>query len=183
MTGPESPTVPALLRRAAEHAGAHTYVVEPGGRLTYAEADDRSAAAACWLLGIGVGKGSRVGLFFPNGVDWVIWWLAASRIGAVVVPLSTMYRPAEIAKVLRLSDVGVLVAPSRILDFDVADRLEAALPELTGRTGGALAVAAAPYLRHIVMTGETGRPWATRVRPADAVPAELLPAAVSLSTP
>ena len=176
MTGPESPTVPALLRRAAEHAGAHTYVVEPGGRLTYAEADDRSAAAACWLLGIGVGKGSRVGLFFPNGVDWVIWWLAASRIGAVVVPLSTMYRPAEIAKVLRLSDVGVLVAPSRILDFDVADRLEAALPELTGRTGGALAVAAAPYLRHIVMTGETGRPWATRVRPADAVPAELLPA-------
>ena len=65
-----------------------------------------------WLLGAGVGKGSRVGLFFPNGVDWVIWWLAVSRIGAVAVPLSTMYTPAEIAKVMRLADIGLLVAPA-----------------------------------------------------------------------
>ena len=126
MTAPDSPTVPALLRRAVEQAGSHTYVVEPGGQVTYAEADARSADAARWLLRVGVGKGARVGLFFPNGVDWVVWWLAASRIGAVVVPLSTMYRPAEIAKVLRLADVAILVAPSRILNFEVADRLAAA---------------------------------------------------------
>jgi len=167
VTAPDSPTVPALLRRAVEQAGSHSYVVEPGGQVTYAEADARSADAARWLLRIGVGKGVRVGLFFPNGVDWVVWWLAASRIGAVVVPLSTMYRPAEIAKVLRLADVGVLVAPSRILDFDVADRLEAALPELTGQVGDTLAVTAAPYLRRIVLTGGTERSWATPTRPDD----------------
>ena len=58
-----------------------------------------------------MGKGARVGLFFANGVDWVIWWLAVSRIGALAVPLSTLYAPAEIAKVVRLADVGLLIAP------------------------------------------------------------------------
>lgn len=179
MTTDECLTVPALLHRAAERArvqGYQDYVVTPGDRLTYADAETRSAAAARWLLRTGVGKGTRVGLFFPNGVEWVIWWLAASRIGAVVVPLSTMYRPAEIARVLRLADVAILVAPPRVLNFDVAERLEAALPELTGQRDDTLTVSAAPYLSRVVFTGETDRRWATRVDPDTAVPPELLAA-------
>lgn len=43
VTVPDSPTVPALLRRAVEQAGSHAYVVEPAGQVTYAEADTRSA--------------------------------------------------------------------------------------------------------------------------------------------
>ena len=37
--------------------------------------------------------------------------------------MSTMYTPVEIAKVLRLADIGVLIAPSQVLDKDIADRL------------------------------------------------------------
>ena len=66
--------------------------------------------AGCWPRASA--RAARVGLFFANGVDWVIWWLAASRIGAVAVPLSTLYAPAEIAKVVRLADVGLLIAPT-----------------------------------------------------------------------
>jgi acyl-CoA synthetase (AMP-forming)/AMP-acid ligase II len=73
-------TIPALLGRAARDSAADEFVVTPTGRLTYAEAEQRSARVACQLLGRGVGKGSRVGLFFPNGVDWIICWLAVSRI-------------------------------------------------------------------------------------------------------
>ena len=76
-----------------------------------------------------------MGLFFANGVDWIVWWLAVSRIGALAVPLSTMYTPAELAKVLRLADIGLLVAPDRVLDIDVAERFEAAMPELTEPVG------------------------------------------------
>ena len=92
-------TIPALLERSAREFGGETYLVTPTDRLTYQEAEQRSARLARWLLAEGVGKGTRVGLFFANGVDWVIWWLAASRIGALAVPLSTLYTPAEIAKV------------------------------------------------------------------------------------
>jgi acyl-CoA synthetase (AMP-forming)/AMP-acid ligase II len=154
-------TVAALLDRAAREFGQDTYLVTPTERLTYRDAAARSADIARFLLHTGIGKGTRVGLFFPNGVDWVLWWLALSRIGAVVVPLSTMYTPAEIAKVLRLADIALLVAPSEVLGIDVAQRFEAALPELSCQSEGDLAMRAAPYLRRILLTGVSDRPWAS----------------------
>jgi acyl-CoA synthetase (AMP-forming)/AMP-acid ligase II len=155
-------TIPALLERSALEFGGHTYLISPTERLTYLEAERRSAVAARWLLREGVGKGARVGLFFANGIDWAVWWLAASRIGALVVPLSTMYTPAEIAKVVRLADIGLLIAPDRVLKVDVAERFEAALPGLADQKSGRLVLGAAPYLRRIVITGDTDRLWATR---------------------
>jgi acyl-CoA synthetase (AMP-forming)/AMP-acid ligase II len=155
------PTIPELLKRAAREFGEEQYVVTPTSRLTYAEAERHSARIACWLLGEGAGKGTRVGLFFTNDIEWVLWWLAVSRIGALAVPLSTMYTPAEIGKVLRLADVGLLVAPTRVLRIDVAERFEAALPGLPGQQAGRLQLPAAPYLRRIVLTGDSGRSWAT----------------------
>ncbi len=167
MTEPEL-TVPGLLEHAAHEFGGHDYVVTPTDRLTFIEAEHRSASVARILLSRGVGKGSRVGLFLPNGVEWVVWWLAASRIGALVVPLSTMYTPFEIAKVLRLSDIGLLVAPRRVLGVDVAERLESALPELGGQREGTLALTVAPYLRSIVLLEDAQPAWATAWDDSDA---------------
>jgi acyl-CoA synthetase (AMP-forming)/AMP-acid ligase II len=155
------PTIPALLERSAREFGEHAYVVTPTERLTYDQARHRSADVARWLLHQGVGKGTRVGLFFTNGADWIIWWLAVSRIGALAVPLSTMYKPVELAKVLRLADVGLLVAPSQVLNIDIVERFEAALPELAGQRTGQLAMRAAPYLRAVIVVGECDRSWAT----------------------
>jgi acyl-CoA synthetase (AMP-forming)/AMP-acid ligase II len=152
-------TVPALLARAARDCGEHTYVVSPTDRLTYADAERRSASAARRLLHAGVGKGSRVGLFFPNGVEWIVWWLALSRIGALVVPLSTLCTPAELRKVLRLADVGLLIGPLEVLSIDVAEHFEAAFGDLAGQRAGGLALAEAPYLRRIVLTGSSDRAW------------------------
>src|ERR1700761_1761543 len=114
VTQPQPLTIPALLAQSVRLFGQETYVVTPTERATYEEAEQRSAHVARWLLREGVGKGSRVGLFFTNDVEWVIWWLALSRIGALTVPISTLYTPAEIAKVLRLADIGMLVAPTQV---------------------------------------------------------------------
>ena len=182
-------TIPALLASSANEFGDETYLATPTDRLTYREAQQRSAHLARWLLTQGVGKGTRVGLFFPNGSEWVTWWLAASRIGAVVVPLSTLYAPAEIAKVLRLADVGLLIAPTQVLSIDVAERFEEALGGLSDQPSAAIAVTAAPYLRRIVFTGDSDRRWATRYDPTepgvpqdilDAVEAEVSPADLAI---
>ena len=157
------PTVPALLQRSAREFGGETYVVTPTERLSYKEAEQRSAHLARCLLSSGVGKGSRVGLFFANGIEWIIWWLAVSRIGALAVPLSTLYAPAELAKVVRLADIGLLAAPSRVLNIDVVERLETAFPELAGQTSGRLSLVAAPFLRRVVVTdSDSDRSWVTR---------------------
>ncbi|BBY16080.1 class I adenylate-forming enzyme family protein [Mycolicibacterium litorale] len=173
---PSRPTIPALLARSAREFGDHDYVVSPTERLTYTDAERRSAALARWLLHRGVGKGTRVGLFFPNGVDWIIWWLAVSRIGALAVPLSTMYPPAELAKVLRLADVALVIGPSEVLGTDVAERFEAALPDLAGQPAGRLAVARAPYLRTVVLTGGADRGWVTPHDPTATVSRQVLSA-------
>lgn len=170
-------TIPALLTHRARESGPETYLVTPTGRLSYAEADEASGSIARRLLAAGIGKGSRVGLFFPNDLDWITWWLALSRIGALVVPMSTLYAPAELAKVLRLADISVLVTPARVLKVDVAHHLEAALPELAGQLRDAIALTAAPYLRRIVVTDGTDRTWATPAADLSAtVPAAVLTA-------
>ena len=94
-----------MLRHAAEHWGDRDFVVMPDRRLTYADAEAASRPAGARHARGGMGKGTRVGLFFTYGQDWVVAWLAASRIGALVMPLATTYRPAEIRKVLRIGDV------------------------------------------------------------------------------
>jgi len=179
------PTVPALLTRSLREFGSQAYVVTPTDRLTYEEAAERSAHVARRLLHEGVGKGTRVGIFFANGVDWIVWWLAVSRIGALAVPLSTLYTPVELARVLRLADIALLVAPQRVLDIDVAERFEAAIPELTSQPGSRLTLVAAPFLFQIALTTETDRRWATRwTDDADAlVPEHILSAVEEQVTP
>ncbi|UXA16047.1 class I adenylate-forming enzyme family protein [Mycobacterium sp. SMC-4] len=172
---PEAPlTVGALLTRAVVDHPDRTYVVSPDCRLSYAEAQRRSAEHARWLLARGVGKGTRVGLFFPNGPEWVTWWLAASRIGAIVVPLSTHYRAAELAKVVRLADVALMVAPVQVLNVDVAGLFEQAWPDLAGQRPARLMLTEAPFLRTIAITGGAGPRWSDAPRPDERVGAGLL---------
>ena len=86
---PDSPTIAEVLREQARARGDHRLLVCDAERISYADADRRSAQLARGLLALGAGKGTHVGLLYPNGVDFVVAMLAAARIGAVVVPYST----------------------------------------------------------------------------------------------
>lgn len=70
-------------------------------RLTYHEADRQSSRLARRLLESGIAKGARVGMLFGNGLEFLITWLALTRIGAVAVPISTLSTPAEIQHIAR----------------------------------------------------------------------------------
>ena len=154
------PAVPVLVRTLAERHGARDLVVTSEHRLTYAEADSMSALLARGLLADGVGKGTRVGLLAPNGRDWVVAWLAAARIGALVVPISTFYQARELAQVLRHADVACLLTCARFRTHDYLERLEQAAPGLADQDGRASAparVLAVPPLG--AGLGEYDRGW------------------------
>jgi acyl-CoA synthetase (AMP-forming)/AMP-acid ligase II len=57
-----------------------------------------------------VRKGTRVGLIMPNRVQWVQIAVALTRIGAVLVPLSTLLQPPELVAQLRVASVQALIA-------------------------------------------------------------------------
>ena len=91
-----TPTVPELLHTAAARFGAHPYLVVEGERLSYADAERRSAALAKGMLAEGIGKGARVGILMPNSVDFAVAAFAVARMGAVFVPINTFSQTREL---------------------------------------------------------------------------------------
>jgi acyl-CoA synthetase (AMP-forming)/AMP-acid ligase II len=103
-------TIDALIRAQAGRFGDKPFVIDPTSRMSYTELDAVTSTLAGALVGAGVGKGSRVGLIMPNNVRWVQLALALTRIGAVLVPLSTLLTPRELVAQLRAASVHYLIA-------------------------------------------------------------------------
>ena len=102
-------TIDRLVRLRAEQHGDKPMVIDPAARITYGELDDTTRALAAAFLEAGVGKGTRVGLIMPNCVQWVQIAVALTRIGAVLVPLSTLSQAPELVAQLRVASVQFLV--------------------------------------------------------------------------
>ena len=128
--------------------------------MSYAQAESESAELARALLASGVGKGTRVGILFPNGPDWVAAFFAATRIGALAVPISTFYQARELGWVLRHADVQILLCCERMLRSDFLERLERAAPGLAQCKGEPLYVPELPHLRAVRVWGRATRDWA-----------------------
>ena len=130
------PTLPVLLRRAVEKFGDSDFLVMPDTRLTFRDADRLSAVFASRLLAAGAGKGTRVGIALPTGVDWVVAWLAVARVGCVPMLFPATYRPAELRRSLRFGDVAILVTTPSMLGRDhegfLERVMEAIAPEAPG---------------------------------------------------
>jgi acyl-CoA synthetase (AMP-forming)/AMP-acid ligase II len=155
-----TPTVPVFIRRVAQHHGTKSLIALGDQRISYAEASRRSARLARGLLAQGAGKGTRIGILMPNGPDWVIAWLAVTRIGAIAVPLNTFFQTRELAWILRHADIDTLLSVSSFLNHDYLERLEAAAPGLAHASGPRLHIPALPYLRSVYVWGDAGRAWA-----------------------
>src|SRR5215469_16251228 len=106
----DSPTVVELLRHQGRERADHPLLVCDSDRVSYADADRRSAELARGLIALGAGKGTHVGLLYPNGTEFVVGMLAAARIGAVVVPFSTFATARELREQLVDSDVEILLS-------------------------------------------------------------------------
>src|SRR5260370_9599106 len=127
-------------------------VATPDARLTYEELDERSALLAALLGARGVGKGAGVGILVPNGVEWVVWWAAITRIGAIAAPVNTFYKTPEMASMLRHADVRVLLASPSFGPHDYLERLADIAPELRHAGGcGPLFLPSLPQLRHVLV--------------------------------
>ena len=89
-------TIPGLLGHMTEQFGDLDCVVTEHERFTYRQVDEQSRALAKRLLAYGAGKGTRIGTHFPYGTEWVVSWLAITRIGALHMPFSSAFKPAEV---------------------------------------------------------------------------------------
>src|SRR5215212_7722004 len=102
--------VPDVIRRhAARRPGA--MALRHGEReLGFGELDERSNRLAQALLGSGVGAGTRVAYLDRSSPEVVELLFAASKLGAVLVPLNWRLAAPELAAVLADAQAPVLIA-------------------------------------------------------------------------
>jgi acyl-CoA synthetase (AMP-forming)/AMP-acid ligase II len=158
-----TPTSGELVRAGAQRFGNKPLAILGDRRLTYAGAEQQSAQLAKALLASGVGKGTRIGLLAGNSPEWIVGWLAATRVGAVAVLFNTYSKAKELGWLLRHADVQLLLTVDSFLGNDYLERLEAAIPDLVSQTHERILVPSQPYLRSVWTWGEGRRPWAGTV--------------------
>jgi acyl-CoA synthetase (AMP-forming)/AMP-acid ligase II len=155
----EAKTLPQLIRSAAATYGDSPAITLKGDDIpedsvTFSALDSRSAQLAKGLIARGVGKGTRVGFICGNGPYFATLLAAIGRIGAVIVPISTLIKANELVRVLRQSDVSCLIMQRSFLGNDYVERLCDALPELRSAASAELRIARTPYLRWIATSGD-----------------------------
>ncbi|WP_332767905.1 class I adenylate-forming enzyme family protein [Phenylobacterium sp.] len=101
--------------------------------ITYLDLHAQVQALAAGFRGLGVGKGDVVAAQLPNGLEFILCYLATSRLGAVLQPIHMPYRAAEIEPLLRHGQAKAIVCLSQAKDYSPAElalSLQESLPHL-----------------------------------------------------
>lgn len=98
----EDMSIRDILVKRANKTPYEVFVVSERA-YTYKDIDIYSHLMASELFMAGVHRGSHVGILAPNGIKWILAFLAIQKIGAITMPLSTDY---DLNDIVRLSNIG-----------------------------------------------------------------------------
>lgn len=167
-----------LPAEAAAKWGRREGLLFKDRRYTFAEMRDQVDLAARALMGLGVGKGDHVALWLNNSDDWVFLMFAVGKIGAVLVPINTRFRTADLEYVLGQSDSNFLIThnTSGPIDYLAMVREVVKLPQ----SGDTVSDPNFPALRKVVILDDAAHPgtvhWMAAKQAAGAVSEEQLAA-------
>jgi fatty-acyl-CoA synthase len=105
-------TIGANLESTVASYGDNEALVEfaSGRRWTYAELDRDVNALARGLIGAGIAKGDRVGVWSPNCAEWTIAQYATAKVGAILVNVNPSYRTHEFSYAVNQSGMKLLIS-------------------------------------------------------------------------
>jgi acyl-CoA synthetase (AMP-forming)/AMP-acid ligase II len=132
----------AMFAGHVEHRPDTEAVVEGDRRLTYRQLWDAAARVAGGLRADGLGRGDRVALRHPAGINWVLAFWGTIMAGGVAVPVNTRSAQPEVEFMLADAGAHVDLTPGTPLPdatpyvVDDLDRTDiAALFYTSGTTG------------------------------------------------
>ncbi|WP_281995510.1 AMP-binding protein [Ruegeria faecimaris] len=101
----------------AKGFGDHTALIGNGRQRTYKELSDWTNRLAHVLVDdLGVEPGNRVLIRSANNPAMVACWLAATKVGAVVVNTMPMLRAAELTKTVDKAEIQFALCDTRLID-------------------------------------------------------------------
>ena len=94
-----------------------------GRTLSYGEIGRQVDNVAAGLQQLGVGKGSKVGLFLPNSPTFIVFFYAVLKAGGTVVNYNPLYTVSELASQVKDSDTELMITLDLKVLFDKVDAL------------------------------------------------------------
>ena len=114
-----------MLRRSAERFPEKPAILWQGSSLTYRELNAEANQLAHALLDLGLEKGAKIAVLSRNRPEYGAILFGVARTGFVLVNVSVLYAPDELAYVLDKADVVVLIHEDAFAEkvASVLDRL------------------------------------------------------------
>jgi acyl-CoA synthetase (AMP-forming)/AMP-acid ligase II len=111
---PESTLLHELVRVAAERSPSAPALTHGTHTWSYEALEAAVSGCASGLLGLGLARGERVGIYLEKRFETVAASFGAPAAGGVFVPLNPLLKPEQVAFILKDCDVRVLVtSPER----------------------------------------------------------------------
>ena len=149
-------TLGQWLEHWAETTPDKEYIVysDRNLRFTWSQFNRRVDDMARGLIGIGVTRGTHVGIWAANVPDWLTLLYACAKIGAVYVTVNTSYKQAELEYLCQDSDMHTLCIVNGEKDSDFVQMTYEMLPELRTCQRGHLKSERFPRMRNVVYVGQ-----------------------------
>jgi len=106
------------------------------------------------LMGLGVEKGNRVGIWAMNHAEWVVVQFATSKIGAIMVNINPAYRTYELEYVLKQAEIQTLIVQGRFKTSDYMGMFYEACPEAYESKPGRISSEKFPFLKNAIFLGD-----------------------------
>lgn len=138
-----------LPAEAARRFGDREGLIFQDRRYTFAEISERADLAARAAMAAGLQKGDHVAIWLNNSDDWVFLMFGLLKAGAVLVPVNTRFRTADLEYVLQQSDSSMLITHDTCGPIGYLDMVRdvVALPD----NGDTVADPNFPALRKVVV--------------------------------
>jgi len=118
----------SLFARHARYRPDRLAVVFENQRLTYSEFNRQINRAANAMRALGIVKGDKVATILPNCLELLEIYWAVGKIGAVVVPMSTLLLDSALTSLLNDSDTRLVITNSEFAPM--LDRIKPELPKI-----------------------------------------------------
>jgi fatty-acyl-CoA synthase len=104
-------TIGQNLQGIVDKFGDHEALVcsHQNYRATYRQFWDQTTEVAKGLLGYGIKKGDRVGIWASNRFEWTVVQYATARVGAIMVNINPSYKSTGLRYALTQSGINLLI--------------------------------------------------------------------------
>jgi len=123
-------------------------------RWTYQEFREKVNEVGRALMGLGVEKGDRVGIWAMNHAEWIVVQFATAKIGAIMVNINPAYRTYELEYALKQAEIQTLILQGRFKTSDYVGMFYEACPEAYEQKAGKVSSEKFPFLKNVVFMGD-----------------------------